>query len=59
MGVLSPLIDSPQPVKDIMAESQSIQQRRSRAVKTAWVLAIVAGMIFVAFILSGVLGNMS
>lgn len=42
-----------------MGESQSIQQRRSRAVKTAWVLAIVAGMIFVAFILSGVLGNMS
>ena len=42
-----------------MVDSRSIQQRRSRAVKTAWLLAIIAGMIFVAFILSGVLGNMS
>jgi hypothetical protein len=36
-----------------------MQQRRSRAVKTAWMLAIIAGLIFVAFILSGVLGNRS
>jgi hypothetical protein len=29
--------------------------RRSRAVRTAWLLAAVAAMIFVAFVLSGVL----
>ena len=40
-----------------MGEQPYIEQRRSRAVKTAWALAIIAGMIFVAFILSGVLGN--
>mgnify|MGYP001551513833 CR=1 FL=1 len=33
-----------------------MQAQRSRVVKTAWVLAIVAAVIFVAFILSGVLG---
>jgi len=38
-------------------ESYDVQQRRSRAVRTAWVLAAVAGLIFTAFILSGVLGN--
>jgi len=40
-----------------MGEENNLQQRRSRAVKTAWLLAIIAGLIFVAFILSGVLGN--
>jgi hypothetical protein len=34
-----------------------MQARRSRAVKTAWVLAVVAALIFIAFILSGVLGS--
>jgi len=40
-----------------MEDQQYTKQRRSRAVKTAWVLAIIAASIFVAFILSGVLGN--
>jgi len=34
-----------------------INHQRKRAVRTAWVLAIVAAMIFIAFILSGVLGT--
>ena len=34
-----------------------IRKKRSRAVKTAWVLALVAVSIFVAFILSGVLAT--
>jgi len=34
-----------------------INTRRSRAVKTAWLLGLVAAMIFVAFVLSGVLGH--
>ena len=34
-----------------------MQQRRSRVIKTAWVLALIAGLFFVAFILSGILGN--
>jgi hypothetical protein len=34
---------------------QDIQQRRSRALKTAWILAFIAVVIFVAFIVSGVL----
>jgi len=33
------------------------RDRRSRAVKTAWLLAFVATIIFIAFILSGVLGS--
>jgi hypothetical protein len=40
-----------------MAEPHDIRQQRSRAVKTAWVLAVIAGLIFIAFILSGVLGH--
>lgn len=36
-------------------DSSQIQKRRRRAVQTAWTLAIVAALIFVAFILSGVL----
>jgi hypothetical protein len=35
----------------------TIEGRRSRAVKTAWLLAFVATIIFLAFILSGVLGS--
>jgi len=34
-----------------------IAARRSRAVRTAWLLAAVAALIFIAFILSGVLGS--
>jgi hypothetical protein len=34
-----------------------IAARRSRAVKTAWVLALVAALIFITFILSGVLNS--
>ena len=35
--------------------TDEIASRRHRAVKTAWVLAAVAALIFIAFILSGVL----
>jgi hypothetical protein len=38
-------------------QQDELRQRRSRAVRTAWVLALVAALIFVAFILSGVLGS--
>ena len=38
-------------------QQEELRQRRSRAVRTAWVLALVAALIFVAFILSGVLGS--
>jgi len=34
-----------------------IKARRRSAVKTAWALGIIAAMIFVAFILSGVLSS--
>ena len=42
-----------------MSESQhnDINARRSGAVRTAWALAVIAALIFVAFILSGVLGT--
>lgn len=32
-----------------------LKARRSQAVKTAWLLAAIAALIFIAFILSGVL----
>jgi len=35
----------------------NIEYRRKRAVRTAWGLALVAASIFIAFILSGVLGS--
>jgi hypothetical protein len=38
-------------------DQQDIKERRNRAVKTAWVLAAIAAMIFISFILSGVLGS--
>lgn len=38
-------------------QQQDLEARRSRAVKTAILLALVAVAIFVAFILSGVLGS--
>jgi hypothetical protein len=34
-----------------------IEGRRKRVLKTAWLLAVVAMMIFFVFILSGVLGS--
>lgn len=36
---------------------EDIEARRSRAVKTALLLGLVAAMIFVAFVLSGVIGR--
>jgi len=39
-----------------MSNRDEIKDRRNRAVKTAWLLAFVAATIFIAFILSGVLG---
>ena len=35
----------------------NIEERRKRAVRTAWLLGLVAALIFIAFILSGVLGT--
>jgi hypothetical protein len=36
--------------------NDNIKDRRKRAVRTAWLLALVASTIFIAFILSGVRG---
>jgi len=36
--------------------NDNIKDQRKRAVKTAWLLALVAAAIFIAFILSGVRG---
>ena len=41
----------------MMEGQQDINQRRARAVRSACMLAVLAGLIFIAFILSGVLGN--
>lgn len=38
-------------------EDQDLRRQRSNAVRTAWVLAAIAAAIFVAFVLSGVLGQ--
>ena len=38
-------------------EKRDLKRQRSNAVKTAWVLGVVALAIFVAFVLSGVLGE--
>jgi len=40
-----------------MVGPDDMKNRRSRVLKTAWLLALVAAMIFIAFILSGVLGT--
>jgi len=40
-----------------MSSREDLNAQRKRAVKTAWLLAIVATLIFFAFILSGVLGS--
>jgi hypothetical protein len=34
-----------------------IAERRSRAVRTAWVLGAIAALVFIAFVLSGVLNT--
>jgi hypothetical protein len=39
-----------------MARQGDIKEQRRRAVKTAWLLTAIAALIFVAFVLSGVLG---
>jgi len=36
---------------------RDLQEQRKRAVKTAWVLAAIAILIFLAFIFSGVQGS--
>jgi hypothetical protein len=40
-----------------MEQQQETTQRRKNAVRTAWLLTVVATSIFVLFILSGILGN--
>jgi hypothetical protein len=40
-----------------MSGNPELKRQRSRAVKTAIALGIVAALIFIAFILSGVLGS--
>jgi hypothetical protein len=40
-----------------MTSQGDIKEQRRRALKTAWVLAAVAALIFIAFVLSGVLGS--
>jgi hypothetical protein len=41
----------------MMEHQQNIKQRRMRAVRTAWILAAIACLIFIAFLLSAVRGN--
>jgi hypothetical protein len=36
---------------------QNTENQRAQAVKTAWILAVIAALIFIAFILSGVMGS--
>lgn len=38
-------------------QRDEMQLKRKRAVKTAWLLAAVAITVFVAFLLSGILGS--
>jgi hypothetical protein len=40
-----------------MTLHDEIEGRRKRVLKTAWLFAVVAMIIFIAFILSGVLGT--
>jgi hypothetical protein len=41
----------------VMAGQVDIKKQRKRAVKTAWLLATIAALIFIAFVLSAVLGS--
>lgn len=38
-------------------QQDDMQAKRKRAVKTAWLLAAVAITVFVAFLLTGILGS--
>jgi len=40
-----------------MAQRSDIKKQRRQAAKTAWLLAAIAALIFITFILSGVLGS--
>jgi len=40
----------------VVIDQDELANRRNRAVRTAWVLAAVAFLVFVAFVMSGVLG---
>jgi len=40
-----------------MSDQQEVLQRRKGAVRTAWLLTALVTLIFVLFVLSGVLGN--
>jgi hypothetical protein len=41
----------------LMTEKDKMKAQRTGAIRTAWQLAAVAVLIFLAFILSGVLGH--
>jgi hypothetical protein len=40
-----------------MAQRSDINKQRKQAMKTAWLLAAIAAVIFITFVLSGVLGS--
>ena len=40
-----------------MAQQSDVRKQRKRAMKTAWLLAAIAALIFITFVLSGVLGT--
>jgi len=40
-----------------MASQGDIKEQRRRVMKTAWLLAAIAALIFITFVLSGVLGS--
>jgi hypothetical protein len=40
-----------------MASQGNIKEQRRRAMKTAWLLAAIAALIFITFVLTGVLGS--
>ena len=39
------------------ANRDDLQRRRASAVKTAWILGVVAALIFAGFILTGITGR--
>lgn len=41
----------------VNTDRDEIAARRNRAVRTAWVVAVIAALIFITFILSGVLNS--
>jgi len=40
-----------------MVQRSDIKEQRKQAVKTAWLLAAIAAVIFITFVLSGILGS--